>query len=56
MQVVDEGGDLAAVVGTSDADGVQGAGVAQGDLAVVDLVGADAGMGSPVGPALGRAV
>ena len=46
VEAVDEGFDGFSVVGAADADGVEGAAVAQGDLAVVDLVGPHPGVGS----------
>ena len=46
VEAVDEGFDGFPVVGAADADGVEGAAVAQGDLAVVDLVGPHPGVGS----------
>ena len=46
VQAVDEQGDGLMVAGAADADGVEGAGVAQGDLALVDAVDPDSGVDS----------
>jgi hypothetical protein len=46
VEVVDQDQDAGSGVGSADADGVEPAGVAQGDLAAgVDAVGADPGVG-----------